>query len=231
MGSLNLADMFVTFLAVLGPQKVLLSFAHVGQDLDVRRLRMVAVSAAIAAAVVGDACALAAPWLATFFHVGTASLQLAAGAVFFIYAVGLVFGFHFDFGSGSGSGSGSVPAAGPVPGSGAGHGGGAAAHPVGSGFRDMLLPFVVSPLGVAAALGESLSVQGWAGRWTVAGVFAAVVAIDLACAWVIAPLLRRMPDIALEILSRLLGVLLTAVGVQLFLTGLGALGVHALQPH
>lgn len=223
MGSLNLADMFVTFLAVLGPQKVLLSFAQVGQDLDVRHLRMVAVSAAIAAAVVGDACALTAPWLATFFHVGTASLQLAAGSVFFIYAVGLVFGFHFELGTGSVS----VPSAGPAHGS----RGGASAHPVGNGFRDMLLPFVVSPLGVAAALGESLSVQGWAGRWTVAGVFAAVVAIDLACAWVIAPLMRHMPDIALEILSRLLGVLLTAVGVQLFLTGLGALGVHALQRH
>ena len=42
MGSLNLADTFVTFLALLGPQKVLLSFAHLGRELDVKSVRLVA---------------------------------------------------------------------------------------------------------------------------------------------------------------------------------------------
>ena len=42
------------------------------------------------------------------------------------------------------------------------------------------------------------------------------------------PLLRRTDDTILEVLSRLLGILLAAVGVQLFLTGLTGLGViHA----
>jgi multiple antibiotic resistance protein len=95
----------------------------------------------------------------------------------------------------------------------------------------MLLPFVVSPLAVAAALEESLSAHGWGGRWTVDGAFAAVVLVDLACVWVFAPLLRHAHDIVLEILSRLLGVLLSAVGVQLFLQGLASFGVHALETH
>lgn len=232
MDSLNLADMFVTFLAILGPQKVLLSFARLGQALDVRSMRLVAAWSALTAAFVGAACALTAPWLATFFHIGTAALELAAGAVFFVYAVGIVLGLHFDGVSdepdeaGGSEGAGSEGAG--SEGAGAARGADAE-HPVTSGFREMLLPFVVSPLGVAAALEESLSAHGWGGRLTVAGAFAAVALIDLACAWVFAPLLRRAHAIALEILSRLLGVLLSAVGVQLFLQGLATLGVHALE--
>ena len=51
-----------------------------------------------------------------------------------------------------------------------------AAHPLRSGFRAMLLPFVVSPLAVAADLVESLTAHGWAERWVVAAAFVAVAA-------------------------------------------------------
>ena len=42
----------------------------------------------------------------------------------------------------------------------------------------------------------------------------------------LAPLLRLTHQTSLEVLSRLLGLLLAAVGVELFLNGLGGLGVH-----
>ena len=58
-----------------------------------------------------------------------------------------------------------------------------------------------------------------------AGAFVAVTAVNLIFAWVFAPLLWRMHEIVLDVLSRLLGVLLAAVGAQLFLQGLAALGV------
>ena len=220
MESLNLADTFVTFLALLGPQKVLLPFARIARTLEARSVRRVAAAAAVAAAVVGAACALTAPWLATFFHISVPGLDLAAGLVFFIYAVGLVLGIHFDGERG--------PAA--AEGGDADGADGADAepdplHPLTSGFRAMLLPFVVSPLAVAAALQESLSAGGWGGRWTVAGAFALVALVDMLCAWVFSPFLRHAHDTVLEVLSRLLGMLLAAVGVQLFLSGLTALGV------
>ena len=219
MASLNLADTFVTFLALLGPQKVLLSFARLARALDVRSLRLVAVATAVTAAIVGALCALTAPWLATFFHIGPDSLALASGIVFFVYAVGLVLGIHFD------------PADAPakaIPADGDGDDDAYAAdptHPIRSGFRTMLLPFVVSPLAVAADLEVSLSADDWGARWTVAGAFALVAVADALCAVVFAPLLRRTHESILEVLSRLLGVLLAAVGVQLFLEGLELLGV------
>lgn len=227
MASLNLADMIVTFLALLGPQKVLLAFARIARTLDTRSLRLVAVASAIAAAWIGAVCALTAPWLATFFHISTPALELASGVVFFIYAIGLVLGIHFD------------PAEAPRPAGTDGTGGdngpgddGSAddeeadpLHPLTSGFRAMLLPFVVSPLAVAAALADSLTAGDWGSRWTVAGAFALVALIDAVCAIVFAPLLGRAHATVLEVLTRLLGILLAAVGVQLFLDGLTSLGV------
>jgi multiple antibiotic resistance protein len=222
MESLNLADTFVTFLALLGPQKVLLSFARIARTLDVRAIRVVAAATAAAAACVGAACALSAPWLATFFHLSAPALDLAAGLVFFVYAVGLVLGLHFD--------AERAPAAEQSPADGDAD----PVHPLTSGFRAMLLPFVVSPLAVAAALQESLAASGWGGRWTVAGAFALVALVDLLCAGVFAPWLRHAHETVLEVLSRLLGMLLAAVGVQVFLTGLALLGVlpgHGLPVH
>jgi multiple antibiotic resistance protein len=221
MASLNLADTFITFLALLGPQKVLLSFARVARSLDVRSLRILAAATAFTAAVVGTVLALTAPWLATFFHITPAALALASGIVFFIYAVGLVLGIHFD------------PAEAPakaIPDDDGDGGDADPSHPLRSGFRAMLLPFVVSPLAVAADLEESLSAGHWGERWVVAGAFALVALIDALCAVVFAPLLRRTHESILEVLSRLLGILLAAVGVQLFLEGLTSLGVlHAIH--
>jgi multiple antibiotic resistance protein len=210
MASLDLADTFITFLALLGPQKVLLSFARIARTLDSRSLRAVAVVTAASAAFVGAVCELTAPWIATFFHIGAADVEIAAGLVFFIYSVGLVLGVHFDPEERT-----HELAAGEAD----------PEHPVTSGFRAMLLPFVVSPLAVAAALEESLSATDWATRWAVAGAIALVAMLDAACVLMFAPLLGRLHENVLEAASRLLGLLLAAVGVVLFFNGLEALGI------
>jgi multiple antibiotic resistance protein len=231
--SLNLADTVVLFLALLGPQKVLLSFARIARTLDTRALRLVAVVSATAATIVGAVCALTAPWLATFFHISTASLELASGLVFFIYAVGLVMGIHFDPAERIHVPSRAVDQPQRVSADGeeadkeeaADAGATDPQHPFTSGLRALLLPFVVSPLAVAAALQMSLTARDWGDRWIIVVAFAVIAFLDAACAIVFASLLGRAHEIILEVLSRLLGVLLAAVGAQLFLLGLAALGV------
>jgi len=222
MDSLNLADTFITFFALFGPQKVLLSFGRLSRSLDDHSIRSVAAATAGTAAIVGAVCALTAPWVTSFFHIGAPELDLAAGLLFVIYAVGMVLGIHLD------TELPHMPAAGSGPG--ADDEDADPAHPLSSGFRAMLLPFVVSPIAIAADLEESISAGGWGERWIVAGAFALVAVVDMLCTWVFAPLLRRMHDSVLEVLSRLLGTLLVAVGVGVFLDGLVALGV-ALHRH
>ena len=243
MTSLNLADMLALFLSVIGPQKVLLSFARIAQTLDAKSVRLVAVIAAGASAVIGFVCALTAPWVATFFHISTPALELAAGVAFFVYALALVFGIHVDLADPahvpvSGSGERAVGVSLPV-GSAAGTAAGAGAaavagseadpaHPVSSGVRTLLLPWVVSPLAVAAVLEESLLAGSWGDRWEVGGAFALIAILNAVSGITLGPVLGRTNDNVLEVFSRLLGILLAAVGVQLLLVGLTTLGV--IQP-
>jgi len=236
MTSLNLADMLALFLSVIGPQKVLLSFARIAQTLDAKSVRLVAVVAAVASAGIGFVCALTAPWVATFFHISTPALELAAGVAFFVYALALVFGIHIDLADPahvpvSGSGERAVGVrlpAGSAAGVAAGAGAVDPAHPVSSGVRTLLLPWVVSPLAVAAVLEESLLAGSWGDRWEVGVAFALIAILNAVSGIALGPVLGRTNDNVLEVFSRLLGILLAAVGVQLFLIGLTTLGV--IQP-
>lgn len=207
MESLNFVDIFVTFLALLGPQKILLSFDQASRGLTPRESRILAVTSSVTAAAIGVACALTAPWLTTFFHISYAAVLLAGGSIFFIYAVTVLFGLHLDAEQ-----AGEQTEANPV-------------HPIASGFRALALPYIVTPLGVTAVLVESLSGSGLRWRSLVAAGYVAVAAIDLVCVLLIAPAVRLLHPAIREVLSRLLGLLLAGVGMAIFLQGLVALGV------
>jgi len=214
MASLNFVDSFVTFLALLGPQKILLSFDEASRALPTQQARLLAVVSTAAAAAVGVVCALTAPWLTTFFHISYPAVQLAGGSTFFIYALTLLFGLHLTT---------EMVEAEPA---------GTSAHPVATGFRALVLPYIVTPLGVSAVLVESLSGAGLAWRSVVALCYVAVAALDLVCVLVLAPVVRRIHVTIREVLSRLLGLLLAGVGVSIGLEGVARLGVlpHYL-PH
>ncbi|WP_037604150.1 MarC family protein [Streptacidiphilus rugosus] len=198
-GPINITSTFVTFFAVVGPPKVMLTFAHVARGRTAAEARRVALLASAASALLGALCAWTAPYMAEFFHISPESLELAGGIIFFLYAVGLVLGMHL--------GADTPEEADEM-------------HPLVSGFRELLLPYVVSPLAVTAVLVESLDREGWAWRSSVVGSFVAVAAINAVCMVATTGLLRKVHTTTLELCSRLLGLLLAAVGVELFLTGL-----------
>ncbi|MER8184606.1 MarC family protein [Kitasatospora sp. NPDC094015] len=209
MAPFNLSSAFITFFAVVGPPKVLLAFGHLARSRTSRELiRVAAVSSAIAA-VLGIAVAYTAEFLTDFFHIGDESLKLAGGLIFTVYAIGLVLGLHLGAGDDSET----------------------LGNPLAEGVRELLLPFVASPLAMTAILVETIGDNGLGWNTTIAVAYTAVVAIDLACVALLAPVLRRTHQTTLEVLSRLLGLLLAAVGVELFLAGLVALGVPLGEPH
>ena len=208
MGSLNFVDTFVTFLALLGPQKILLSFDEASHHLSPHEYRVLAVVSSIAAGGVGVLCALTAPWLTKFFHVSYQAIELAGGSIFFIYAVTLMFGLHL-----TDDVIREPDDAGP------------AVHPVARGFSALVLPYIVTPLGLTAVLVEALSGAGWHWRAVVAASYVAVAALDLVCVLMLGPIVRRLHPSLREVLSRLLGLLLAGVGAQLFLLGLAGIGV------
>ncbi|PYC68210.1 antibiotic resistance protein [Streptomyces tateyamensis] len=208
MSALNLSSAFITFFAVVGPPKVLLTYAHLARSRTKQQLTKLALLSSVLAAGVGVLMAFLADGITSFFHVSDESLQLAGGVIFFLYAVGLVLGLHFGT---------SEEYQDELD------------NPLVEGVRELMLPYVASPLAMTAVMVESLTKDTWSWRFTVAGAYFAVVAINLGSVLLLAPLLRRTHQTSLEVLSRLLGLLLAAVGVELFLDGLSGLGVHLTQ--
>ncbi|MFB7586717.1 MarC family protein [Streptomyces sp. NPDC056169] len=205
MHALSFSTAFIAFFSVVGPPKVLLSFAGLAQIHSARQLRSIALVSSGLAVLVGVGTGITAPWLLDLFHISTPALMLAGGVIFFLYALGLVLGLHI----------------GPV-----------SVHQdapdLVSGVRELLTPYVVSPLAMTAILigGASGDSFGW--RSTVVLAYAAVIALDLACVLLLAGVLRRAKGTTIELLGRLLGLLLAAVGVDLVLNGLAELGVPGL---
>ena len=200
----NLSSSFVTFFAVVGPPKVLLAFAHLAHDRDRKELVRLAGISSLVAALVGVTMAYSAGFLASLFHIGHESLELAGGLIFFTYAMALVLGIHLGAGE---------------------EDSGQLSSPLADGLRELLLPYVASPLAISAVLVESLDKDTLSWDTTIATAYVAVAALNFIAVLILAPLLRRLRQTLLEVLSRLLGLLLAALGVEQFLDGLAALGV------
>ncbi|QMU76622.1 MarC family protein [Streptacidiphilus sp. PB12-B1b] len=210
MHALNLYGTFIAFIAVVGPPKVLLSFAHLSRTRSVREVSRIALIGSGIAALVGIVVAYTAQVLTSFFHISHQSLQLAGGTIYFIYAIALVMGIHLGAGEDEIEGE-------------------EGDSPLMAGIRELMLPFVVSPLAITALLAQSLDENTWRWRSTVAGAYLAVVALDCICVLLLVKVMKYLHSATLEVLSRLLGLLLAAVGVELVLRGLGDLGLLPAQ--
>ncbi|MFD0532203.1 MarC family protein [Kitasatospora arboriphila] len=210
MRDLTTVTAFVTFFAVIGPQKVLIAFARLSRTRTIGQMRR-ADDGQLAAGGGGrhpDGLHGRGPDL-VLPRLGPVPAT-RRGVIFFIYAVALVMGIHLGEGEEEDEDS---------------------LHPMFEGVRELLLPYIVSPLAVTAELLGSLDENTWGWRTTVAGMYVLVIVIDCVCVLLLAPLLQRTHGTVLEVLSRLLGLLLAAVGVEVFLSGLESLGVHLSNPH
>ncbi|MFH8842502.1 MarC family protein [Streptomyces sp. NPDC017868] len=205
MNALTYSAAFIAFFSVVGPPKVLLAFAGLAQVHDPRQLRTIALISTGAAVLVGLVTGITAPYLLDLFHISTPALQLAGGVIFFIYAVGLVLGLHL--------GSDGTHQDSPD---------------LVSGVRELLMPYIVSPLAMTAVLIEAAARDSFSWRSTVVGAYVSVLALDLVCVLLLTRILRRTHHATIELLGRLLGLLLAAVGVDLVLDGLYDLGVPGL---
>ncbi|WP_327286996.1 MarC family protein [Streptomyces sp. NBC_01198] len=206
MITLTYSAAFITFFSVIGPPKVLLAFAGLAQYHPRGDLHTIALISSAGAVVIGVAAGLSSPWLLELFHISTPALALAGGIIFFLYAVGLVLGLH-------------IGTEGP----------GEDGPDVTSGLRELLVPYVVSPLAMTAVLIEAAERNDWGWRGTVAAAFVSVIAVDLVCVLLLGGLLQRAHTAVVELVARLVGLLLAAVGVDLVLDGLFDLGINTLS--
>jgi multiple antibiotic resistance protein len=199
---LNLWDVFVVFLAVAGPPKVMLSFAHIGIEHRPAVLRSLAWRTTGLAMLFGAVVAVTADPLLDLFHIMHAGIMVAGGAIFFVYALRLVL-----LGQ---------------PGTDCG--------PGDEGVRPFLLPYVVSPLTMTSII-VLAGRGGWRWSAIVALAYVAVVAINLLTMLLLTYVLHWIPRTLIEVTGRLLGLLLAAVGVELVVDGLDTMGLVQLPDH
>lgn len=198
---MTLGDSFIAFLAVVGPPKILLSFAQLARPRSPRELARLAVIATVTAAAVGVALDYSAPGVLALFHIGSGAIELAGGTIFFLYAIGLVLGYRLPSDEAHRSAA------------------------LVDGLRDLTVPFIAGPLTMAAILLYGVENPGWSWRTGVAGTYLAVLAIDLVCVLSLARVLRRTHVTVVEVAARLLGLLLAALAIQVLLDALAGFGV------
>ncbi|MCO6003895.1 hypothetical protein NE236_02785 [Actinoallomurus purpureus] len=203
MAHLNLWDVFVVLIAVAGPPKVILSFARLAEGREARELRRLALRTAAAATVCGVVVAMTAEPLLHLFHIGDADVMIAGGGIFFVYALRLVLDGHAD-----------APAGAPD-----------------EGFMALLLPYVASPLAMTSVIVLAVTRNGWWWPALVALAYLAVVAANLVTMLALTYVLHWVPRTWIEVGGRLLGLLLAAVGVDLAIVGLQAMGIIARSGH
>lgn len=199
--NIGLSDAFIAFFAVVGPPKILLSFADLAEARTARELSRLAVVATLSAAAVGVLLDYSAPAVLALFHISTDAVELAGGLIFLLYAIGLVLGGRPDSEAAAQSTS------------------------LVDGLRELVVPFIASPLVTTAVLLYAVDNPGWEWRTSVAGAFIAVLAIDLVCVLALVGLLRRTDRTVVSVLARLLGLLLAALSVEVVLEALAAYGV------
>ncbi|WP_329171991.1 MarC family protein [Streptomyces sp. NBC_01477] len=208
MITLTYSAALITFFSVIGPPKVLLAFAGLAQNHPSKDVRTMALVSSAGAVVIGTAAGFTSPWLLKLFHISTPALEMAGGIIFFLYAVGLVLGLHLGAEDAGEDGPDVI-----------------------SGLRELLVPYVVSPLALTAVLIEAAERDDWGWRGTVVAAFLTVIAVDLACVLLLGGLLQKTHNAVVELVARLLGLLLAAVGVDLVLDGLFDLGVRTVSAH
>lgn len=195
MRQLDLWGVIVALVTVAGPPKVILSFARLHEAYPPRELRRLAMRATAAAALCGATVALITDPLLAVFHIGHPAVTVAGGVILFVYALRLVLTGMPEIAAG------------------------------GDGFAALLLPYVASPLGLSSIIVLSAVKIDW--RWSglIALIYVGVTVINLVSMLGLTYVLHRLPRTSVEVASRVLGLLLAAIGVELIVEGVSAVGL------
>jgi small neutral amino acid transporter SnatA (MarC family) len=94
----------------------------------------------------------------------------------------------------------------------------------------MGVPLVLNPAGIAAATIFSAEAASLGNLGIIAAIIVGVAIIDVAVLFIALPLGPRLPPEATLVLEQLLGVLLSAVAVELIVVGLVGFGILDLPP-
>lgn len=195
MAAMKFVEAFSILVAVVGPPKILLAFLMDTEGADSRTRWRVAFTSTAIALGVGLFVVVAGRLLLSIFHLSEGSLYLASGVILFVHALDLVLGRKQE----------------PT-------------HDETGGTHELATAYYANPVALAYLflLSDTKSIGT---TFVLAGGFAAVIALDLAAIALLGIAMRWVKMTYAWVLSRVLGVLLAALGVDQIVEGLISLGI------
>lgn len=205
---LGFVDIFLMMLVVAGPTKALAFYASKAGSLSMAERRATALKSVITATIILLVFALFGSAIIGFFHVSVPALEIAGGAILFVFALQIVLGEggHDDT-----------------------HGGGES-----FAIYPMAMPLMASPQAIVAIVVMLARIQGPADRINIILAILVTMAINLGTFWIFANRLgtgeAKKPTGASDVILRVVAILLAGLAVQLMILGFRDLGVLPPAP-
>jgi small neutral amino acid transporter SnatA (MarC family) len=198
------AEIALVMFVGMGPIKVLVYYLGATRHATPAVGRRIALRAVATATIVGLGLVLAGSVLMRLLHFSTGALIIAGGIVLLAYGIQTVLDTT------------------PIN--------EADAPPTESllerlAIYPMGIPLILNPAGIAAVIIFSAEAASFGDLGALAGVILAIAVLDVVVLWLARPIGSRIPPEGIIVLEQVLGVLLSAVAVQLIVIGLGQLGI------
>ncbi len=205
----TVAEVALVMFVGMGPLKVLVYYLVAIHDAEPAVARRVAFRAVATATVTALGLVAAGALLARLLHFSSPALVVAGGIVLLAYGLQLVLR------TGHSAIDGPPPTEGTLM--------SLAVYPMG-------VPLILNPAGIAAATIFSAEAVDYGDVGLIAAIVVAMAVLDLVVLFVARPIGPRLPREATLVLEQLLGVLLSAVAIELIMLGLGGFGIVDIPP-
>ncbi len=196
---------FGALFAIMNPITNLPVFLSVTEGLDLGDQRKVAVKTALYCLVLGGLFAILGNQILGLFGISVNDLRVAGGLVVLLFGLNMLNGGETSAHHGTDSEKQAYPA------------------PETVAFYPLTFPILVGPGTITTVILFAHHVSNVADAMLYAGVFLGVTLLLLVTFWNAAALGRRLSDNARVIMSRLMGMILSAIAVGMIADGLKAL--------
>lgn len=199
---MGIADILMIFLVTIGPLKATVVFASLTANADPGFRRSVAIKTVVSATVVTLLFVLAGGFLLQAFHVSLPALKIAGGLILMLYALGMVLG----------EGSSQDDQAGTP-------------QSTDIAIYPLAMPLMATPQGIVMITTISATTTNITETLTIVVLILGIMAFNfvvlLGAHW----LVRVIGTSGLQVFSRIVGLLLVALAVQLMMWGLVDLNI------
>jgi multiple antibiotic resistance protein len=204
---LGALDILMVFFVTIGPLKATVVYMALTADADSGFRRRVAIKTVVTATIVGILFVVAGEFLLKAFHISIPALKMAGGLILLLYALSMVIGDESNHGDHDNT-----------------------AESTDIGIYPLAMPLMATPQGIVAIVTITATATNINEVLLIVGLILAIMAFNFVILLAAHRIISLIGPSALQVVTRIVGLLLAALAVQLIIWGLGDLGVLGKMP-